>query len=198
MFAVVLTFSFRKEICLFSFPEKIVCCCSYFLVFTLSFSEKFVCSFFYLLVLGSNMFVLVSIVPFPEKFILSPMSRKSRLMYSSMMGHEACVIFLSFSGGWKCSIFFICRWRVATFLDDSFKVFLFSRTFQMENDKNNRREHIDKKLDGSISQSALRHGKCFLTAIICSDNNGRSVYQFTPLIIRLQEFLFLFHFQIWK
>jgi hypothetical protein len=83
---------YRANIVLtFSFPEKFGCCRSYFLVSTVSFPEK-TCLFL-----------------FPEKFIPNPVTRKSRPMYSSAMVDEACVIFLSFSGGWKRSSFFICR-----------------------------------------------------------------------------------------
>ena len=72
------------------------------------------------------------------------------------------VFFLSLSGGWKRSIFFIGRWRLATFLNDSFKFFLFPRTFQMEKDKNNCREYIDKKLDGRIFEKYPYASEMFL------------------------------------
>ncbi len=125
---IVLTFSFPEKIWLLPFllsrfhsivPRKNL----FVLVSTFSFPEKiwllsFLLSHFYIIVPSKNLFVLVftfsfrkeiCLFLFPEKFIPSPVTRKSRPMYSSTMVDEACVIFLSFSGGWKRSIFFICR-----------------------------------------------------------------------------------------
>ncbi len=87
LFVLVFTFSFRKEICLFSVAEKI--CLLLFLLsrfYIIVPRKKLACYCFYLIVRGSNMFILVFIFSFLEKFILSSVTRKSRLMYSSAIG----------------------------------------------------------------------------------------------------------------
>jgi hypothetical protein len=103
LFVLVFTFSFPEKNWLLSFLLSILC----------SRSQKkfallpFLLSHFYIIVPRKNLFVLIftfsfrkkiSLFLFPEKFILSSVTRNSRPIYSSTMGDEACVIFLSFSG----------------------------------------------------------------------------------------------------
>jgi hypothetical protein len=157
---IVLSFSFPGKNCLLSFllsrfyiivPGKN--CLFLFLLsrfciivpgknlFVLTFTVSFLLSRFYIIVPRKNLFVLAFAVSFlpsrSQKNLFSvPWQQKVGRCIARRWAMRLVLFFLSFSSDWTCSIFFIWRWRLAAFLDDSFKFFLFSRTFHMEKDKN--------------------------------------------------------------